>query len=160
MLQNFLPCAPKTKEAAIFFDHVFLAVTFHRNLIGMFGNWQNFSKHCKNIMKLVLYIQKATNVFLDVISDFVKESRNFHAMKYHLLVDYSGVPYRISRVDQSWNMVISALGALSELEQSSPRVGDLSTLGLVLTDRNAEQIYSGTCLDRVEPRVGLLWSLS
>ena len=72
-------------------------------------------------MKLVQYIQKATNVFLDVISDFVKESGNFHAMKYHLVVvDYSGVPYRTSRVNQSWNMVISALDALSELEQSSP----------------------------------------
>ena len=36
-------------------------------------------------------------------------------------------------VDQNWSRVIPALGALSELKQSSPRVRDLSTLCLVLT---------------------------
>ena len=46
----------------------------------------------------------------------------------------SDPPYRTSRVDQSWSRVIPALGALSELQESSPRLRELSTLGLVLTE--------------------------
>ena len=40
----------------------------------------------------------------------------------NISLSFENFPYRTSRVDLNWSRVIPALGALSELEQSSPRV--------------------------------------
>ena len=56
------------------------------------------------------------------------------AYPFLILFSYDGNPYRTSRVDQRWSRVIPALGALPELKQSSTRVRDLSTLGVVLKE--------------------------
>ena len=62
-----------------------------------------------------------TNILQKTLRSFILRIHRSVLRSFRRKLKY---PYRTSRVDQSWSRVIPALGALSELEQSSPRLGD------------------------------------